>query len=139
MAVATSPNSVMRSPKESDRIYRKGVWWVQCYCANCGVKGPLVIEQHLRPKQLGQPTFATWVCDERQNDCFSKHGLEFLGGDGKYVAIPDELFWAEAHAVMLEDYGRILTPYEIEEITVADNSSLAKLARDRFTPGKFGR
>jgi hypothetical protein len=123
------PNSVAR--EQRGKVFRNNVWWVRVYCANCHKEGPFVIEQHLRPGQVGpnQPTYAHYLCE----GCFEKHGVPT-----GHQAIPDELFWAEAHNVMMEEYGRVLTPPEIEAEAAIDRSPINRLILDRFSNPKYG-
>lgn len=120
------PNSVAKTSR--GEIFRNGVWWVKVYCANCATDGPYVVKQHLRPGQVGQPTYAHYLC----NSCFEKHGVP-VG----HQAIPDELFWEEAHNLMMETYGRILSPVEMESEVLKEKSALNKLVLERFSNKKF--
>jgi hypothetical protein len=93
-------------------VFRGGVPWTPIYCANCGADGGLVPEENM--------TFAFYLCDP----CFEKHGA--IAGT---MAVPDQVFWKKVHEAMLEKYGRILTPLELEKVVAAGESPLAKLIR----------
>jgi len=112
------------------RVWFAGRWitvtWVKVHCANCGCDGPYVVKQHLRPGQVGQPTFAFYLCDDKVKGCAERYGLS-----ANHQMIPDELFWTEAQLVMLEEYGRVLTGPEVEHLAADPSSVIAKLIKHR--------
>jgi hypothetical protein len=93
--------------------------YVPVYCANCGVPYGLVPNENM--------TFAFWLC----NLCAEK----WAPLEGTYT-IPDEVF-AQKIAEELMTYGRDVTMSEITEILKDENSSLAKLCKDKPDFHKF--
>lgn len=148
MVAAVLPNCVSRESRNEiqRRIRVPGRWergrytpphlvtvtWVQLFCANCGCDGPYVVKQHVAPGQVGNPTFAFYLCDAKVNGCFEK-----WGGQAGMMAIPDELFWAEAHAAMLAEYGRVLEAPEVELLVQDPTSLISKLVKHRHQSRKF--
>jgi hypothetical protein len=88
--------------------------WLPIFCANCGKANGYVPEENM--------DFVCWLCDP----CAEKHGAEL-----NLCLIPDELFWQKAHFEMLEKYGRILTPAELQTVAESSCTPLSKLLRDR--------
>lgn len=100
--------SLIHTPKGARFI--DGIWWVPCFCAGCGRGGSRVPQDSM--------DFVCWLC----NDCAPKYG-HFDG----FYGMPDEQFYARVHLEMLEHYGRILSPGELEAVVDADASPLARL------------
>jgi len=88
--------------------------WVPVFCANCGKPHGYVPEENC--------SFACWLCDP----CADKWGEQYGMG-----LMPDEVFWALAHAEMLEKYGRILTEQEARTEAEAGLTPLSQLLRER--------
>jgi hypothetical protein len=105
------PSSVARELRGV--IVRDGVSYVPVFCANCGAKGPLVIDADQR--------FAFYQCEP----CAEKFG-EIVG----MMKIPDEVHWEIQHQEQLARYGRPLDVVELAEIEKDGNHTLVKLARD---------
>lgn len=94
-------------------VWRGNMWWEPIFCANCGADGGLVPEVNM--------TFAFYLCSE----CEGKHGIP-----AGMLSVPEERFWATVNLEMLERYGRILPPEELQTIVDAGTTPLAALFRD---------
>lgn len=111
MAVDLLPSSVTRELRGV--VVKDGITYVPVWCANCGCKGPLVIDGHQR--------FAFYQCEP----CDEKYGA--IAG---MMKVPDEVHWELQHQEQVERYGRDLTVVELAEIEKDGNHTLVKLARD---------
>jgi hypothetical protein len=89
-------------------------WWVPIFCANCGSDGGLVPEVN--------KSFAFYLCVP----CYEKHGLT-----AGLMAVPEEVFWAKVNAEMLDKYGRILPPTELQEVIDAGLTPLSALFQEK--------
>lgn len=87
--------------------------FVPIFCANCGKPNGYVPEETC--------TFACWLCDP----CAEKWGPQFNS-----LMTPDVAFWAKVEEVLLEQFGRILSPQEIAMLAEASNDPLSKLIRE---------
>jgi hypothetical protein len=101
--------------KQPKNVYNHiGLNWVQTFCANCGVPGPLTPEENT--------TFFFYLCQP----CAEKWGPIA----GTYME-PDAVFFERVKREQLEKYGRELTAPEIIEVLKDSNSSLSKLVNER--------
>jgi hypothetical protein len=118
MGVDVLPNSLARDPK--DRFFDgAGNEWTPYFCANCGKRGGSVMAKDYN--------FAFWQCQP----CFEKWG-DIAGT----YAIPDEVFWAKLNAAQIEEFGRILEPWEQVEALKDEHHIITKLARERDISGR---
>lgn len=88
--------------------------WEQCYCANCGVAGIMCPTENM--------TFMFWLCEA----CFEKHGA--IAGT---YAVPDDIFYSRLNAELLEQYGGIPGHKTLAAALADDESTIAKLAKDK--------
>jgi hypothetical protein len=88
--------------------------WVPIYCANCGCDGGLVPAE--------QCDFAFYLCIP----CSETIGPIV----GTYME-PDAVFWEKVAQEQIAKYGRMLRHDELVEACKDENSTLAKLGRDR--------
>lgn len=89
------------------------------YCANCGVRGPLVPD--VDGLQLKE-NFHCWLCEK----CAEKWG-PLLG----VQLMPDEAFFAKVKEAQIDKYGRELTADEMRQQLADTSSPMSKLARER--------
>ena len=114
-----------RPKVETGEIILPGVMrQVPIYCANCGVKSGIFVQENLWQEVRN---FACWLCDERfPNNCYAKWSP--LLGVG---STPDEIFWEKIKQAQFEHFGRELTGPEIVEALKDDTHILSKLAKER--------
>ena len=118
------PTSIPLIPKNAKWL--NGMMWIPIFCANCGVDGGFVPEEHC--------DFAFYLCTDQQNGCATK----WAPLTGTMLA-PDEVFWMRVIEAQLERYGRQLSGAEIVELLKDSDNHLAKLARDRYSFPEYTR
>ena len=91
-----------------------GLNWTPIFCANCGKDGGLIPAENY--------DFSFYICAP----CSEKYPVI----EGTYVE-PDHVFWEKVAQTQMEKYGRMLEPHELDEVVKDENSTLAKLAKDR--------
>lgn len=102
-------------PRERRAVVRAdGVSYVPCYCVNCGVRGPDLINGDV-PGVNG-----AWICDARQNGCAEKWSPEL----GKML-LPEAVYFELQRQEQIAQLGRALAGDE-----TTDNPTLLRLARD---------
>lgn len=111
MAADLLPSSVPRVSRGV--VVQDGTSYVPCFCANCGKRGPNVIN--------GDQHFAFYLCEP----CAETHGA--IAGT---MMIPDEVHWEMQRQEQLERYGRQLSIAELAEVEKDGSHTLTKLARD---------
>lgn len=120
MAFDILPDSRMKNPLGVIRGQWGPAWnrisinYVQTYCGNCGVKGPLTPEENM--------TFFSYLCEP----C-----LERLGPIVNTCIVPDQVFFQKVKEAQIEKYGRELSPAEIAGALDDATSIMSKLARER--------
>lgn len=114
MADEILPNSLTNTPK-IDWEHSHGVTWFYLFCASCGADGGRVMDTCL-PAQ-----YAFYLC----NDCVEKYG-EPAG----FMKTPDDIFMAKVQQAMVEQYGHILTEFEILEKLSERYSIISMLERE---------
>lgn len=97
--------------KQSKGIqFYNGRPWVPVFCANCGRPGGYCPEENM--------TFLFYLC----TPCSEKLGD--IPGTWK---MPDEVFHEKVRQAQIEEFGRLLTPEEIDRVVAEGSSPLAVL------------
>lgn len=120
------PESRTRIPKRvvslMHPLIRRRINYVQIFCANCGVPGPLVPSDNI--------TFSFWLCDVKNGDpsagCSAKWGQ--LAGT---FTEPDAVFFQKLKDAQLEKFGRELTPAELLDELRSESSIISMLAKEK--------
>ena len=105
------PNSTLSTSRVVVR--RGGMNWVTVYCANCGKEHGMVPEQSC--------TFTCFLCDP----CSDKWGEQY-----GYALVPDVVFYQQLVDEQMEQFGRILSPQELDSFSRAKCNPLSTLIRE---------
>jgi len=122
------PSSVPRERREVVYIDWLGygkIATVPVFCASCSKRGPRVPEC-----MLDSGGYVCYLCDS----CAEK-----LGPQTNLMIVPEMAFNAKFEAALIEKYGRVLEPFELERELGDPNSLTSKFARELAQVRKHGR
>lgn len=119
------PTSVAKVQKNVKWFH--GANWVPIFCANCGKSGGYVPED--------TKNHAFYLCGDAVGEgCYAKFGAVA----GTY-AVPDEVFFERVKQESIEKYGHELTATEQLQALADPESTLSKLARERYNLPEYNK
>ncbi len=116
MSIDLLPNCLLRTPSvDFSRSTPSGGTWFYLFCASCGADGGRVMDTFL-PAQ-----YAFYLCDS----CAETYG-EVAG----CTATPDDVFRTKVQQAMIEQYGHLLTEFEVLKELEDSSSIVSKLEQE---------